>query len=78
MGGRNPAYLLQPEKPEIKGNKMRKNKYIYGWKIYVNYGQGWEYETFEETFAKMKENRKAYTKNCQYPFKITKGRELND
>jgi hypothetical protein len=54
------------------------NKYLYGWKFYLNYGQGWEYEIFEETFAGMKENRKAYRENCpQYPLKITRGRELN-
>lgn len=27
---------------------MKPNKYLYGWKLYVNYGRGWEYETFEE------------------------------
>ena len=26
------------------------NKFLYGWKLSVNYGQGWEYETFEETY----------------------------
>ena len=25
------------------------NKFLYGWKFYVNYGQGWEYEIFEVT-----------------------------
>lgn len=57
---------------------MRKtNKYLYGWKFYVNYGQGWEYETFEETFLGMKENRKAYRENCTYPVKVVRGRETN-
>lgn len=23
------------------------NKYLYGWKFYCHYGQGWEYECFE-------------------------------
>ena len=55
----------------------RINKYMYGWKFYINYGQGWEYEIFEETYKGMKENRKAYLENCQYPLKISKGRELN-
>lgn len=53
------------------------NKYLYGWKFYVNYGQGWEYELFEETREGMKVNRKAYQENCSYPLKITRGREIN-
>jgi len=56
----------------------RINKYLYGWKLYVDYGQGWEYETFEETRAGMLENRKAYRENCpQYPQKWSRGRESN-
>lgn len=57
---------------------MKKNKFLYGWKFYVNYGQGWEYEIFEETYKGMTENRKAYRENCSYPLKITKGREINE
>ena len=53
------------------------NKLLYGWKFYVDYGQGWEYEAFEETYAMMVENRKAYRENCPYPLKIVQGRELN-
>jgi hypothetical protein len=53
------------------------NKYLYGWKFYCDYGQGWEYEIFEETFAGMRENQKAYRENSAYPLKITKGREIN-
>ena len=55
----------------------KRNKYIYGWKLYVNYGYGWEYETFEETFASYKENKRLYQENCNYPQKWTKSRELN-
>lgn len=56
----------------------RVNKYLYGWKFFVNYGvHGWEYELFEETYAGMKENRKAYRENCPYPLRIVRGRELN-
>jgi hypothetical protein len=55
----------------------RVNKFLYGWKFYLNYGQGWEYEIFEETFKGMKENRKAYRENCDYPLKISRGRETN-
>ena len=57
--------------------KAKINKFLYGWKFYVNYGQGWEYETFEETRAGMITNRKAYRENCSWPLKITKGRESN-
>jgi hypothetical protein len=53
------------------------NKYLYGWKLYVNYGQGWEYETFEETFKGYRENRKEYRENCSYPQRWSMGRELN-
>jgi len=56
---------------------MKTNKYLYGWKCYVNYGQGWEYETFEDNWKDYKENRKAYRENCQYPVKWSAGRELN-
>jgi len=60
-----------------EGNTMKNNKYLYGWKFYCDYGQGWEYECFEETYQGMKENRKAYRENSPYPLKITKGREAN-
>ena len=46
------------------------NKYLYGWRFYCNYGQGWEYEIFEETHAGMVENRKAYLENSPYPTNI--------
>ena len=55
----------------------RENKYLYGWKFFCDYGQGYEYETFEETFEGMKENRKAYRESSPYPLKISRGRELN-
>jgi len=53
------------------------NKFLYGWKIYVNYGSGWEYECFELTRKELKENVNAYRENCPYPVKVTRGRELN-
>jgi hypothetical protein len=53
------------------------NKYLYGWKLYVDYGSGWEYETFETTVAGFRENKKVYRENCQYPQKWSRGRELN-
>ena len=57
---------------------MKQNKYLYGWKFYVNYGGGWEYEVFESTRKGMLENKKAYLKDCSYPVKISRGRELNN
>lgn len=48
-------------------NPLKKNKWLYGWKLYVNYGQGWEYETFEETFKAFKEQKEIYLANCPYP-----------
>jgi len=57
--------------------KKKINKYLYEWKLYVYYGQGWEYEDFEETYKGYKENRKAYCENCDYPHKWTRGRESN-
>ena len=55
----------------------RTNKWLYGYKLYVNYGQGWTYEQFDETRTQFKENRKAYRENCPYPQKWSRGRELN-
>ncbi len=55
----------------------RINKYLYGWKLYVNYGSGWEYEQFETNRQAYQENKKAYRENCNYPQKWTRGRELN-
>ena len=56
---------------------MKNNKYLYGWKLYVNYGQGWEYETFEEIYTDYKENKRLYKENCNYPQKWIKSREIN-
>lgn len=59
-------------------NPLKKNKWLYGWKLYVNYGQGWEYETFEETFKAFKEQKEIYLANCPYPQRWCRGRVLND
>ncbi len=56
---------------------MKINKYLYGWRFYCDYGQGWEYEIFEETRVGMLVNRMAYLENSPYPLKITRGRESN-
>ncbi len=57
--------------------QKRITKWLYGWKFYCNYGEGWEYECFELTRTEMKENRKAYRENSPYPLKISRGREIN-
>jgi len=59
----------------MKAKKI--NKFLYGWKFYVDYGAGREYECFEITKKDMLENKKAYEANCGFPLKITRGRESN-
>jgi hypothetical protein len=54
---------------------MRQRKTRNCWRFYVNYGQGWEHEITEYTFAEMRENRKAYRENCPYPLRVRFGRE---
>jgi hypothetical protein len=57
---------------------MKRNKYLYGWKLYVNYGGGWEYELFELTLSEAKQRIREYRENCpQYLIKMSRGRELN-
>jgi hypothetical protein len=48
---------------------------IKGWKLFVNYGQGWEYEIFESTFKGMLENKRVYEENCSYPQRWKRGYE---
>lgn len=58
--------------------KPRKiNKWLYGWKLYVNYGQGWEYEVFEERLTDIKQRAREYRENAPYPVKISQGKERN-
>ena len=56
---------------------MKINKYLYGYKIYVDYGYGYEYECYELTRQNMKNQVKCYRENCKYPVKVTGGREIN-
>jgi len=57
---------------------MKNNKYLYGYKILVNYGYGWEYEIFEETLKEAKQRIEEYRENCpQYSVKLSQGRESN-
>jgi len=56
----------------------KENKWIYGWKLYIDYGQGWEYELFEESLREMKQRLKEYRENApMYPRKFNAGKELN-
>lgn len=66
----NPTKAITMKKPKV-------NKFLYGWKLYVNYGSGWEYEQFESSFKDMKSCRQAYRENCFYPQKWRRGRETN-
>lgn len=60
----------------MKAKKI--NKYLYGYKFYVNYGQGYEYEGFCLNRRELKEMIKDYSVNCpQYSIKYNAGRELN-
>ena len=57
---------------------MKTNKYLYGYKIYLNYGQGWEYELFETTWKEARERLAEYRANCpEYPITYARGREIN-
>ena len=56
------------------------NKYLYGWKLLVDYneGGGWEYECFELTWKDAQAQLRAYQENCpRYSVKLVKGRETN-
>lgn len=57
---------------------MKAKKYLYVWKLWVNYGYGWEHETTELSRNDYKENRKAYRENCKHPQRWTRARELNE
>lgn len=46
------------------------------WRMYVDYGQGWEYELTEYSRADARKRQKEYQLNCpQYPTEIRHGRE---
>lgn len=50
--------------------KLRKTTDEY--RLWLNYGQGWELETTEDTLSEIRERRKEYRENCpQYPCKWT-------
>lgn len=42
------------------------------WRFWVNYGQGWEHETSEDTYRDARAQAKCYAENCpEYARKIT-------
>jgi hypothetical protein len=42
------------------------------WRLWVNYGQGWEHEVSEDNRREIKQRQKEYWANCpEYPNKIT-------
>ena len=49
------------------------------WRLYVDYGCGWEYELDEYSRAEIRQRQKEYRENCpQYPTKVVKSRERID
>lgn len=55
----------------------RVNKYIYGYKLQSNYGQGWETECFEYTLKEARQQLRTYRENSPYPVRIVGAREPN-
>lgn len=46
------------------------------WRMYVDYGFGWEYELTEYSGKEISQRRKEYRENCpQFPTRVCKGRE---
>ena len=46
------------------------------WRLFVNYGQGWEYEGTDCSRQEAQQTLKSYRENCpQYPARIVFGRE---
>ncbi len=53
--------------------RQRKTRDEY--RLMVNYGQGWEHETTEESMADARAQRATYRANCpQYPARIVRKR----
>jgi len=57
----------------------KQNKFLYGFRVSVNYGAGFEYVYFSESLKVAKEIAKDYRRNSpEYPVKLSKAREIND
>jgi hypothetical protein len=66
------ALLQRRAKPDAP---KRERKTIDVWRIWVNYGQGWEHECSELTWKEAREQVACYRANCNYPVKVTLGRD---
>lgn len=55
----------------MKGKpRMYKRKTKDEYRLYVNYGEGWEYEIAEDTISMIISQARTYRENCpQYPVK---------
>ncbi len=55
----------------------RPNKYRYFYKMWSNYGYGWEVECEEDTWSEAKAQIRCYRENCpNASYRLTKAREL--
>ncbi len=52
----------------------RERSTIDTWEIHVNYGQGWEHECTEFTFADGRAQARTYRENCVYPIRVVRKR----
>jgi len=49
------------------------------WRMYVNYGYGWEHELTEYSKTEINDRKREYAENCpQYPVRVVKGRERKE
>ena len=49
------------------------------WRLFVNYGQGWEYEGTDYSLREARQTLKSHRENCpQYPARIVFGRERKE
>lgn len=70
--------LLYPNPKGYRRHTMaRINKFLYGFKIQGNYGQGWEDECFEETRKEARQRLREYQENSPYPSRMVQAREPN-
>lgn len=55
----------------------RVNKYEYVWKIWTNYGHGWQDECWEDSHQAAKQTVREYRENTNCAIRVTKARVLN-
>ena len=69
MGRQGKRYLLQSKKSMKIRNKRKDVKMEFV--MYVDYGQGFEYELTEDSVEEIEQRKKEYREDCpQYPIKI--------